>query len=629
MKMSNYAPVFIITLNRAIHFRKCIESLSKCISANHTDIFIYLDFPKTPNQIEGYNNISEFLSTGVKGFNSVRIIKRKENYGRIKNYLEAEKEMFDRFERVIFTEDDNVFSEYFLLYMNAMFEKYNSDPSIYSICGYHLPVRLPDSYPYDIYFYQSGAAWGVGYWRSKFIDVSKLRREELKNKKILQDVKRTSKKGYYILKEDIISNGIYGDARVLFLLHKYNMFAVFPIKTLVQNIGHDGSGVNCGISEVLTNNKPNNNFNPVRFPDSVVINKEINELIRSYKNISLTKEILQWITNLIKPVENYFEKSFSYQLLPLTGSVGSKIVYLIYCKLLKKRKENILVSEKSIRYNKETFVIKDFLEPNKELKDVFKGYEKFPFVYIYIHGSWADNTRIPFSDLDDFIIINGRNLRLFKKLRLERWMNRVEMKMNRIDPLQHHGHWVIYYEQLNNYDNSYMPIGILENSVKIQGPKELFVEINFDLSNEGVFKNIYNCIAGIRRLYKKYEENQINIYEMKSFIGSILLIPPLVFQFNGKWVSKKYAIENCNEYFSVASMEVINQCSELRRNWECITNINDYKILKFYAKVFSNAYWYRLFAKNYAPKFPQRDFKIIDKHNMEIFINEALSHTNK
>ena len=43
--LSQYAPVLIPTLNRYEHLKQCLESLSKCSLAEHTEVYIALDFP--------------------------------------------------------------------------------------------------------------------------------------------------------------------------------------------------------------------------------------------------------------------------------------------------------------------------------------------------------------------------------------------------------------------------------------------------------------------------------------------------------------------------------------------------------------------------------------------------------
>ena len=105
--MNNLAPVYITTLNRYMHFKKCIESLSECIHADKTDLFIALDYPLNESHWEGYELIKAFLPT-IKGFRTVTIIEREINYGPRKNSMEAKKFIFEKYDRLILSEDDNV-----------------------------------------------------------------------------------------------------------------------------------------------------------------------------------------------------------------------------------------------------------------------------------------------------------------------------------------------------------------------------------------------------------------------------------------------------------------------------------------------------------------------------------------
>ena len=48
---------------------------------------------------------------------------------------------------------------------------------------------------------------------------------------------------------------------------------------------------------------------------------------------------------------------------------------------------------------------------NERINDFFKEllpYEKY--ISVYLHGSWADNTKTAFSDIDDFIVIDDINI---------------------------------------------------------------------------------------------------------------------------------------------------------------------------------------------------------------------------
>ena len=66
MKIKQYAPVVIPTLNRYKHFKACLESLEKCKYADKTNVYVSLDFPPSDKYKEGWLKISEYLSEGGK-----------------------------------------------------------------------------------------------------------------------------------------------------------------------------------------------------------------------------------------------------------------------------------------------------------------------------------------------------------------------------------------------------------------------------------------------------------------------------------------------------------------------------------------------------------------------------------
>ena len=103
MEISQFAPVLIPTLNRYDHFRRCVESLSKCTHADKTDLHIALDYPANDSHWDGYNKIKEYLNE-VSGFKSVNIIQRDQNYGSIQNIKDAREQVFQRYDRIILSE---------------------------------------------------------------------------------------------------------------------------------------------------------------------------------------------------------------------------------------------------------------------------------------------------------------------------------------------------------------------------------------------------------------------------------------------------------------------------------------------------------------------------------------------
>ena len=138
--MFYFAPVLILTLNRFEHFKRCIDSLLCCTYSENTDVYIALDYPLNDKHWEGYVKIQKYLSRFI-GFESINVIKRKANYGVSRNYYEACNEIFNIYDRMILSEDDNECSPNFLEYIKNGLEKFKDNYSIYAICGYNYPIN--------------------------------------------------------------------------------------------------------------------------------------------------------------------------------------------------------------------------------------------------------------------------------------------------------------------------------------------------------------------------------------------------------------------------------------------------------------------------------------------------------
>ncbi len=245
------SPVLIITLNRDQHFCRCVKSLSNCLDAAKTDLYIALDYPLKESHWEGYNQIKSFIKT-ITGFKSITVIKREVNFGIQKNYFDALDFVFKNHDRVIFSEDDNVFSTDFLIFMNKCLEKFESRNDIFSVNGYNYPITIPSNYVENVYLWQGHSAWGSGFWREKFLKI------EWSNEVIQSNVKFFLKDFISVLKFNRIANiyvpaliqmrnlnKIHGDIYVCLYQFLNNMSSVFPVESRVRNIGNDGSGENC------------------------------------------------------------------------------------------------------------------------------------------------------------------------------------------------------------------------------------------------------------------------------------------------------------------------------------------------------------------------------------------------
>lgn len=253
MEIKQYAPICIPTLNRYEHFKRCVESLSRCTHADKTELVIGLDYPPNEKYVEGWRKISEYLNT-IKGFKKVTVFKRVENLGPIKNLADIKNYGFSHYDRIIASEDDNEFSPCFLDYTNKALEKYKDDESVLTTSGY-VQQRYSCVKDANMFFIEQGNAWGMGLWREK----------EERNKKLMDtvfaDILFSTRNSFNIFMkmpfrlqgaiDCYIHHYQYGDYKRGCICSLYGKYQLQPSFSLVRNWGQDGSGLHSGINHAI------------------------------------------------------------------------------------------------------------------------------------------------------------------------------------------------------------------------------------------------------------------------------------------------------------------------------------------------------------------------------------------
>lgn len=249
--LNSYAPVLIPTLNRYEHFRRCVESLSRCTDAEKTELIIGLDYPPSEKYVEGYSRINSFINQ-ITGFKKVTVLDTAVNLNAFVNSHRLWNYAFENgFEAAIYTEDDNEFSPNFLSYCNWALNSFKDDKSILYICGYNL-VDVPDL-KNNIYIYNHAfSAWGCATWRDRHKKESD--NYDFENIKKVVDSYPISivfntkvflaSSLLYMLKKKYV----LGDT-VIQTIPEDQRWCVFPKLSMVRNWGHDGSGLHGGTNE--------------------------------------------------------------------------------------------------------------------------------------------------------------------------------------------------------------------------------------------------------------------------------------------------------------------------------------------------------------------------------------------
>lgn len=242
----NRAPLALFVYNRPEHTRQTVEALQANDLASETPLYVFSDAPLDDGEREQVQRVRDYLE-GVKGFASVTIIRRNRNLGLAGSIIDGVSTLCDRYGRVIVLEDDLLTSRHFLTFMNEGLDVWVSNSKVQSICGYMYPVELaPDS---PSFFLGAPHCWGWATWSDRwksFEPNGAVLLEQIESRGQRRAFDSNGPHSYIkMLRDQIAGRNQSWFIRwqaVGFLQQKLSLY---PSRSLVRNIGIDGSGVHC------------------------------------------------------------------------------------------------------------------------------------------------------------------------------------------------------------------------------------------------------------------------------------------------------------------------------------------------------------------------------------------------
>lgn len=241
-----FAPIIFFVYNRPKHTKETVEALTKNVLASKTDLYIFSDGPKDDASKIQVEEVRSYVKT-ITGFKSIKIIERTENWGLSKSIIAGVTEIVGRHGRVIVLEDDLVTSPYFLEYMNTALDLYALDERVISIHGYVYPVKklLPETF-----FLKGADCWGWATWKrgwDLFQSDGKRLLDMLEEKKLINEFDFNGAYHFSgMLKRQIAGQTDSWAIRWYASAFLAEKLTLYPGKSLVNNIGQDGSGVHGG-----------------------------------------------------------------------------------------------------------------------------------------------------------------------------------------------------------------------------------------------------------------------------------------------------------------------------------------------------------------------------------------------
>lgn len=299
--MQALAPIALFVYNRPKHTERTIKFLQQNLLAPDSRLYIFSDGPKNNSDEEQVNEVRNFIKT-VDGFKSVKVIESKTNKGLANSVIEGVTQLNNNYGQVIVFEDDLVSSPHTLTYFNEALNRYRNEDKVMHIGAYM--YHLKDSNLPESFFYRAATSWGWATWQSAWQhfepNIDKLIAQFDKRKinqfaiegtmnfwKQMQDFKKGKNNSWAI--------------RWYASIFLRGGLTLNPSQSLVNNIGHDGTGVHSGINDiynVIINPKP-----ITQFPTEITENKEAYQAIKAF--------LANRKGNLWDRVKRYLKQRFS------------------------------------------------------------------------------------------------------------------------------------------------------------------------------------------------------------------------------------------------------------------------------------------------------------------------------
>jgi len=243
------APIALFAFNRPAHLRATVEALLRNDGARDSDLFVFCDGARGPADERAVGQVRE-LAHSIRGFRSVEVIERGSNIGLADSIISGVTRVCGDFGRLIVVEDDLQTSPYFLRYMNDALRMYADESSVASIHGYWYPGA--GSVP-ETFFLRGASCWGWATWSrgwSLFERDGRKLLGQLKDRRLTHEFDLDGAMAYTrMLKDQIAGRNNSWAIRwhaSTFLLGKLQLW---PGRSLVRNVGFDGSGTHCGLSD--------------------------------------------------------------------------------------------------------------------------------------------------------------------------------------------------------------------------------------------------------------------------------------------------------------------------------------------------------------------------------------------
>lgn len=248
------APILLFVYNRPQHTRRLLDSLLANDECRLSSLYVYSDGARDEASASAVAQVRAIVHS-VTGFARIEVIEREKNMGLAANVIDGVTTQVRAHGRVIVLEDDLVLSPFFLRFMNDALSVYADEPRVGHIqaCDFTGDPSLPDTF-----LIKFTGSWGWATWERAWRHFNPDGKQLLARLEQTRQTRRFDFNGAYrftrMLRRQIAGKNNSWAIRWNASLFVDNILSLNVGRSLVANVGFDGSGTNCGGGNLYASN---------------------------------------------------------------------------------------------------------------------------------------------------------------------------------------------------------------------------------------------------------------------------------------------------------------------------------------------------------------------------------------
>jgi len=248
--MQSLAPIALFVYNRPDHTRRTINHLQKNLLAEDSRLFIFSDGAKTVADQTKVNEVRALVKQ-TDGFKSVKVLESAENKGLANAIIAGVSQLVEEYGKVIVFEDDLLSSPFTLRYFNDALQRYFNQEKVMHIGAYMYPLAEKDL-P-QTFYYRAATSWGWATWNRAWKNFNP-DIDDLIGQFSKPQIKEFSIEGTMNFWKQMqeFKDGKNNSWAIRWYASVFlkGGLTLNPSRSLIHNIGHDGSGVHSNKEDI-------------------------------------------------------------------------------------------------------------------------------------------------------------------------------------------------------------------------------------------------------------------------------------------------------------------------------------------------------------------------------------------